>query len=85
MVMADGCPQMAEVHDRMPVILPRSEWERWEHDAPGEAFALCRTCAEPLDAERSSIEGVDVQRCFAEVNVELRNQPFIGSYRPSKL
>jgi len=54
MVMVDGCPQMAEVHDRMPVILPQSEWERWEHGAPAEAFALCRTCGEPLDADKSS-------------------------------
>jgi putative SOS response-associated peptidase YedK len=29
MVMVDGCPQMADVHDRMPVVLARTDWEQW--------------------------------------------------------
>lgn len=29
MVMVDGCPQMADVHDRMHVVLDRDDWARW--------------------------------------------------------
>jgi putative SOS response-associated peptidase YedK len=42
MVMVDACEQMIQVHDRMPVILAREDWERWQHGTPDEAFALCR-------------------------------------------
>lgn len=28
MVMVDGCPQMAEVHDRMPVVVRQENWEQ---------------------------------------------------------
>jgi putative SOS response-associated peptidase YedK len=45
MVMVDGCPQMAEVHDRMPVVLARTDWEQWLAGTPAEAFALCQTCS----------------------------------------
>jgi putative SOS response-associated peptidase YedK len=43
MVMVDGCPQMADVHDRMPVVLARTDWEQWLAGTPAEAFALCQT------------------------------------------
>ena len=46
--MVDGCPQMADVHDRMPVILTRDEWELWTQGAPEEAIALARTCHSEL-------------------------------------
>ena len=52
MVMADGCPSMAEVHDRMPVILPRGRWALWEQGSPEEAMALCRTWQDPLEIQR---------------------------------
>jgi putative SOS response-associated peptidase YedK len=29
MIMVDGCPQMADVHDRMPVLLARDECDIW--------------------------------------------------------
>lgn len=42
MVMVDGCEQMAEVHDRMPTILAKDDWQQWTEGTPEEAFALCR-------------------------------------------
>jgi putative SOS response-associated peptidase YedK len=53
MVMVDGCEQMAEVHDRMPVILAQDTWEQWTTGSPEEAFALCQTCVDPLTIERT--------------------------------
>ncbi len=53
MVMVDGCAQMAEVHDRMPVLLPRSSWQTWTEGAPDEAFGLCQTWPGPLVVERT--------------------------------
>ena len=53
MVMVDGSPQMAEVHDRMPVILARGDWEQWIGGAPEEAFALCRTWPGPLTVNQT--------------------------------
>lgn len=49
MVMVNSAAAMAEVHDRMPVILPREDWGRWCDAAPDDAFALCRTWADELD------------------------------------
>ena len=54
MVMVDGCPQMAEVHDRMPVILDRSDWQAWLEGPPDQALALCRTSLAPLRVERTT-------------------------------
>ena len=54
MVMVDGCPQMAEVHDRMPVVLARENWEQWLAGTPAEAFALCQTCFSELAIDRTA-------------------------------
>lgn len=59
MVMVDGHPQMAEVHDRMPVILARDDWQRWTDAPPDEAFALCRTWPGELTVERTQARWVD--------------------------
>lgn len=53
MVMVDGCAQMADVHDRMPVVLRREHWATWLEAAPDEAFALCRTCDQALTVART--------------------------------
>jgi putative SOS response-associated peptidase YedK len=53
MVMVDGCPQMADVHDRMPVLLTKDEWDLWTRGAPEEAIALARTCHTELAVDRS--------------------------------
>lgn len=48
MVMVPSFQQMAQAHDRMPVILPREDWERWTGSKPREALSLCRTWTEEL-------------------------------------
>lgn len=53
MVMVDGCAQMAEVHDRMPVVLAKDDWKAWLESPPEAAFALCRTCPDPLMVDRT--------------------------------
>lgn len=53
MVMADGSPQMAEVHDRMPVILRPDDWDRWLGDDHEAALALCRTWTDRLEVDRT--------------------------------
>ncbi|KHS41586.1 MULTISPECIES: SOS response-associated peptidase [Novosphingobium] len=54
MVMVDGCPQMGDVHDRMPVVLARENWEQWLAGTPAEAFALCQTCSSALAVDRTA-------------------------------
>ncbi|WP_095012983.1 SOS response-associated peptidase [Tsuneonella mangrovi] len=54
MVMVDSCPDMAEVHDRMPTILHRESWDRWLHGSPEEAFALCRPWDDTLAVDRTN-------------------------------
>lgn len=54
MVMVDGSPLMADVHDRMPVILDRADWTRWMQGDPEQALSLCRTWPGALDVERTS-------------------------------
>ncbi|NML95460.1 SOS response-associated peptidase [Novosphingobium olei] len=53
MVMVNGCEQMANVHDRMPVLLPRASWETWQHGEPEDAFGLCTTWTGELLVEKT--------------------------------
>lgn len=53
MVMVDGCEQMSDVHDRMPVILQPDQYEQWASGSPTEALALVRTAECPLLCERT--------------------------------
>lgn len=55
MVMVDGCPQMAAVHDRMPVILQPDHWHRWLAGSPGDAFQLCQTWLGDLAIDRTPV------------------------------
>jgi len=53
MVMTEACIHVADVHDRMPVILRRSEWTDWLH-APHEAAGLlCRPFQDLMVVERT--------------------------------
>lgn len=54
MVMVDGCDQMADAHDRMPVVLARDDWQTWLNGAPADAFALCQTCSCELVIDKTS-------------------------------
>lgn len=53
MVMVDSCEQMAEIHDRMPVILKRDQWAQWTEGTPAEAFDLVQTWCDPLVIDRT--------------------------------
>lgn len=55
MIMVDSCVHMADVHDRMPVILPASAWEQWQSGSAAEAFALCQTWPDLLEVERTEV------------------------------
>ncbi len=53
-VMVDGHPQMAEVHDRMPLILSHAAQKQWIEGDPREALALCQTWEDALTVERTT-------------------------------
>ena len=53
MVMVDGHAQMAEVHDRMPLILSRSARRYWLEGSAQDALALSRTWEGDLMVERT--------------------------------
>ena len=54
MVMVEGCPQMADVNDRMPVVLSKTDWGMWTMGTPEGAFSLCQTCPVELVVDRTS-------------------------------
>jgi putative SOS response-associated peptidase YedK len=53
MVMVDACAQMAQVHDRMPVILRADDWPIWLGGDRDAAFGLCRTWNDALTVDRT--------------------------------
>ena len=54
LVMVDGHPQMAEVHDRMPLILSHAAQRYWLEGTAEDALALCRTWEGEIAVERTS-------------------------------
>lgn len=54
MVMVESSPQMAEVHDRMPVILRDEDWQRWVSGSVDDALGLCQTWPRELVAEHTA-------------------------------
>lgn len=54
MVMVDGCEQMSDVHDRMPVLLRPAEYEQWTDGSVEDALSLVRTCLDLLSIDRST-------------------------------
>jgi putative SOS response-associated peptidase YedK len=59
MVMVDSSPAMAEVHDRMPVILAPDSWEQWTTGSIDHALDLCQTWRGPLLADHTGDRWVD--------------------------
>jgi len=53
MVMVDGHAQMAEVHDRMPVILAAESAQVWVEGPVENAFQLCKTWVGDLTVDRT--------------------------------
>jgi putative SOS response-associated peptidase YedK len=54
MVMAEACIHVADVHDRMPVILRRVDWGAWLDGSPDAAGLLCRPYPELMVLERTT-------------------------------
>lgn len=59
MVMVDSAPAMAEVHDRMPVILAPDNWAAWITGSLDHALDLCQTWRGPLQADHTGDRWVD--------------------------
>jgi putative SOS response-associated peptidase YedK len=53
MVMVDGHPQMAEVHDRMPLILSHAAQRYWLEGSADEALAQCQVWEDDLMTQRT--------------------------------
>ena len=53
LVMVDGHPQMADVHDRMPLILSHDAQRYWLEGSADEALALCQTWGHAITVERT--------------------------------
>lgn len=54
MVMTEACIHVADVHDRMPVILRRQDWADWLDGPPDSATLLCRPYPDLMVKERTS-------------------------------
>ncbi len=53
MIMTDAGESVAPIHDRMPAILPRADWEQWQDGTPQQAYRLIRPFA-PLAVDRTA-------------------------------
>lgn len=53
MMMVPGHTAMADLNDRMPVILRRADWSSWTDGSPTAAHALCRPWPGTLVREAS--------------------------------
>jgi putative SOS response-associated peptidase YedK len=56
MVITEPNKFVAEVHDRVPVILEAKDFERWEHGDPKDAAALMKP---------AKVAGVEASEQFA--------------------
>lgn len=54
MVMTSACIHVADVHDRMPVILKRDDWGDWLDGAPDKAKLLCRPYPDLMVVNRTT-------------------------------
>jgi putative SOS response-associated peptidase YedK len=54
MVMTEACIHVADVHDRMPVILKREDWGDWLDGPPDAAGLLCRPYPDLMVCDRTT-------------------------------
>ncbi|QIK78858.1 hypothetical protein G7077_08080 [Sphingomonas piscis] len=54
MVMTEACIHVADVHDRMPVILKREQWADWLDGPPDAASLLCRPYPDLVVCDRTT-------------------------------
>lgn len=76
MVMTEACEHAAGVHDRMPAILPRSNWGDWLDGPPDAVGLLCRPYELGMRVERTGGGlGAEVS-CRAQVSaLRSRREP----------
>ncbi|WP_343572528.1 SOS response-associated peptidase [Mycobacterium sp.] len=66
-ITTEAVGELAEIHDRMPLIAPEEEWDRWlDPDAPADVDFL---------AAPPSIEGIEVREISTLVNSIRNNGP----------
>ncbi|MCL6684462.1 SOS response-associated peptidase [Sphingomonas alba] len=53
MVMTEACEHVQGIHDRMPAILPPSDWGDWLDGSPDTAGILCRPFEGLMTVERT--------------------------------
>lgn len=53
MVMTEAAGAAAELHDRMPVILNREDWQTWQDATPEEAQQLCAPHEGAVEIDRT--------------------------------
>ena len=53
-VMTEACIHVADVHDRMPVILRRDDWADWLDGPPDAAGLLCRPYPDLMVVNRTA-------------------------------
>jgi putative SOS response-associated peptidase YedK len=53
MVMTEACIHVADVHDRMPVTLPRQTWVDWIDGPPDDARLLYRPYPADLNVRKT--------------------------------
>jgi putative SOS response-associated peptidase YedK len=54
MIMTEACIHVADVHDRMPVILKRQDWRDWLDGPPDAANLLCRPYPDLMVCDRTT-------------------------------
>ena len=54
MVMTEACIHVADVHDRMPVILRQQDWSDWIDGLPDTAALLCRPYPDLMVKDRTA-------------------------------
>jgi putative SOS response-associated peptidase YedK len=52
--MTEACLHVADVHDRMPVILRRQDWSDWLDGPPDAAGLLCRPYPHLMVCDRTT-------------------------------
>jgi len=54
MIMTEACIHVADVHDRMPVIVKREDWDDWLDGPPDDARILCRPYPDLMVVNRTA-------------------------------
>ena len=54
MIMTEACIHVADVHDRMPVIVRQEDWSDWLDGPPDAAGLLCRPYPDLIVVERTT-------------------------------